>query len=200
MRQDVWELISANIRLDIVMEDIKAMIGACTIGKRRLGEVLARYGRESFDLHMDAVIESSERLARAEIERWPDGVYRGESWMVSDGIDPTARYRIAVEITVAGSEITFDFSETDDQAPGFTNMPPASALGAIRIAFLMLINAGGDRRAHESGPVRADPRRCSARARCLDLRSGRRPSSATRCATRWSRRSCSRSPSHSPTA
>ncbi len=143
MRQDVWELISANIRLDIVMEDIKAMIGACTIGKRRLGEVLARYGRESFDLHMDAVIDSSERLARAEIERWPDGVYRGESWMVSDGIDPTARYRIAVEITVAGSEITFDFSETDDQAPGFTNMPPASALGAIRIAFLMLINAGG---------------------------------------------------------
>ena len=89
------------------------------------------------------MIESSERLARAEIERWPDGVYRGESWMVSDGIDPTARYRIAVEITIAGSEITFDFSETDDQAPGFTNMPPASALGAIRIAFLMLINAGG---------------------------------------------------------
>ena len=92
---------------------------------------------------MDAVIESSERLARAEIERWPDGVYRGESWMVSDGIDPTARYRIAVEITIAGSDITFDFSDTDDQAPGFTNMPPASALGAIRIAFLMLLNAGG---------------------------------------------------------
>ena len=43
--------------------------------------------------------------------------------MVSDGIDPTRRYRIAVEVTIAGSEITFDFSGTDDQAPGFTNMP-----------------------------------------------------------------------------
>src|SRR5258707_2110000 len=63
--------------------------------------------------------------------------------MVSDGIDPSARYRVAVEITIAGSQITFDFSETDDQAPGFTNMPPASAQGAIRIAFLMLLNAGG---------------------------------------------------------
>ena len=63
--------------------------------------------------------------------------------MVSDGLDPTRRYRIAVEVTIAGSEITFDFSASDDQAPGFTNMPPASATGAVRIAFLMLMNAGG---------------------------------------------------------
>jgi N-methylhydantoinase B len=143
LRHDVWELVKANIRLDIVTEDIKSMMGACTIGKRRLLEVLERYGQDTFTRHLDYVIDASERLVRAEIERWPDGVYRGESWMVSDGIDPSARYRIAVEITIEGSEITFDFSETDDQAPGFTNMPPASALGAIRIAFLMLINAGG---------------------------------------------------------
>ena len=63
--------------------------------------------------------------------------------MVSDGLDPTRRYRIAVAVTIAGSEITFDFSDTDDQAPGFTNMPAASAIGAIRIAFLMLLAAGG---------------------------------------------------------
>ena len=78
---------------------------------------------------MDFVIDASERQVRAEIERWPDGVYHGESWMASDGIDPSKRYRIAVEVTIAGSDITFDFSDTDDQAPGFTNMPPASATG-----------------------------------------------------------------------
>ena len=155
LRADVWELVCANIRLDIVAEDIKSMIGACTIGKRRLLDVVARYGAEAFDLHMGYVIEASERLVRAEIRRWPDGVYHGESWMVSDGIDPTARYRIAVEITIDGDEISFDFSATDDQAPGFTNMPPASALGAIRIAFLMLINAGGVDVPDERGAVRA---------------------------------------------
>lgn len=143
LRRDVWDLVCANIRLDIVTEDIKSMIGACTIGKRRLLEVFDRYDVEVVDRHMGYVIEASERQVRAEIERWPDGVYTGESWMVSDGLDPTARYRIAVRITVAGSEITFDFSDTDDQAPGFTNMPPASATGAIRIAFLMLLNAAG---------------------------------------------------------
>jgi N-methylhydantoinase B len=143
LRKDVWDLICANIRLEIVWEDIKAMIGACTIGKRRLLDVLARYGNDTFDRHMDYALDASEKLVRAELEQWPDGVYHGESWMVSDGLDPTKRYRIAVEVTIAGSEITFDYTETDDQAPGITNMPPASAMAAIRIAFLMLINAGG---------------------------------------------------------
>ena len=143
MRPDVWELVRANIRLDIVTEDIKSMIGACTIGKRRVLEVLERYGVETFEQHMGFVMAASERLVRAELERWPDGVYHGESWMVSDGLDPTRRYRIAVKVTIDGSSITFDFSGTDDQAPGFTNMPPASATGAVRIAFLMLMNAGG---------------------------------------------------------
>lgn len=143
LRRDVWDLVRANIRLEIVAEDIQAMIGACTIGKRRLLELLGRYDVEVFERHMDYVIEASERQVRAEIERWPDGVYRGESWMVSDGLDPAKRYRIAVSITIDGSDITFDFSDTDDQAPGFTNMPPASATGAIRIAFLMLVTAGG---------------------------------------------------------
>ena len=143
MRPDVWELVRANIRLDIVTEDIKSMIGACTIGKRRVLEVLERYGVETFEQHMGFVMDASERLVRAELARWPDGVYHGESWMVSDGLDPTRRYRIAVKVTIDGSGITFDFSDTDDQAPGFTNMPPASATGAVRIAFLMLMNAGG---------------------------------------------------------
>ena len=142
-RKDVWDLIAANIRLDFVMEDVKSMIGSCVVGRRRLTEVLDRYGVASFDAHMDYVLQASERQVRAEIERWPDGVYRGESEMVSDGLDKTKRYRIACEIRIEGDEITFDFSETDDQAPGFTNMPPASAAGAVRIAFLMLIAAGG---------------------------------------------------------
>ncbi len=143
LRRDVWDLVRANIRFELVAEDIKAMIGACTIGKRRLVELLGRYGVECFDAHMEYVIDASERQVRAEIGRWRDGTYHGESWMVSDGLDPTRRYRIAVAVTIAGTDITFDFSETDDQAPGFTNMPPASAIGAIRIAFLMLLAAGG---------------------------------------------------------
>ena len=34
LRQDVWDLIFANIRLDIVREDMKAEMGACVVGGR----------------------------------------------------------------------------------------------------------------------------------------------------------------------
>lgn len=143
LRRDVWDLIAANVRVDFVVEDIKAMVGGCEIGRRRLIELLDRYGSEVLGRHMDYLIESSERQVRAEIRRWPDGRYTGESFMVSDGFEPTKRYRIGCEVVIEGDEITFDFSSTDDQSPGFANMPPSSALGAIRIAFLMLLAAGG---------------------------------------------------------
>ncbi len=141
--EDVCRLVRANVRLEITWEDVLAMIGACTIGRRRLTEILERYGTETFERHMDFVIDASERRVRAEIERWPDGVYRGESFMQSDGIDPSARLRVACTVTIEGSEITFDFSESDDQAAGFTNMPVASAMGAVSIAFMMLLDASG---------------------------------------------------------
>lgn len=141
-RRDVWDFISANIRFDFVMEDVKSMIGCCTIGGRRLVEMIERYTLPVYERHMSYILESSARQVRAEVSRWADGSYYGESWMVSDGFDTTKRYKIACEIEIKGAEITFDFSSSDDQAPGITNMPPASAKGAVRIAFLMILASG----------------------------------------------------------
>ncbi|MDJ0339657.1 hydantoinase B/oxoprolinase family protein [Cryobacterium sp. PH31-O1] len=143
LQRDVWDFIAANIRMDFVMEDIKSMIGCCTVGGRRLVEVIHRYTLETYEDHMNYILESSARQVRAEVGRWADGHYYGESWMVSDGFDTTKKYKIACEIEIKGEEITFDFSASDDQAPGITNMPPASAKGAVRIAFLMIMAAGG---------------------------------------------------------
>jgi N-methylhydantoinase B len=141
-RRDVWDFISANIRFDFVMEDVKSMIGCCTIGGRRLVEMIERYTLPVYQRHMSYILDSSARQVRAEVRRWADGSYYGESWMVSDGFDTTKRYKIACEIEIKGDEITFDFSSSDDQAPGITNMPPASAKGAVRIAFLMILASG----------------------------------------------------------
>lgn len=142
-RKDVWDLVSANIRFSFVIEDIKAMIGACEVGRRQLRQVLDRHGREVLDTHMQYVIEASEKQVRAELATWPNGVYHGSSEMVSDGVDPLSRHWIRVKITVTDDEVTFDFSETDDQTPGIANQPKASAAGAVRIVFLMLVAAGG---------------------------------------------------------
>src|ERR1039457_4148915 len=47
-RKDVWNLIFANIRLQMVQEDIKAQIGACTLGERRLEAFVAKYSMDVF--------------------------------------------------------------------------------------------------------------------------------------------------------
>ena len=39
-RKDVWDLIFANIRFDIVQHDMRAQMGACTVGERRMLELL----------------------------------------------------------------------------------------------------------------------------------------------------------------
>lgn len=142
-RKDVWDLVAANVRFSFVIEDIKAMIGACEVGRRQLLQLMDRYGRSTVDAHMEYVIDASEKQVRAELATWPDGVFHGESEMVSDGVDPTSRHWIRVTITKTGEEILFDFSESDDQTPGIANQPKASAAGAVRIVFLMLVAAGG---------------------------------------------------------
>lgn len=144
-RKDVWDLLAANIRFGFVMEDIRAMVGCCTVGARRVVEVVDRYGLDSYESHWRYILDSSRRQVEAEVGRWPDGHYHGESFMTSDGVDPTKKYKIAVDIEIAGSDITFDFSGSDDQSPGICNMPPAAAKGAVRIAFLMLMASGGIR-------------------------------------------------------
>jgi N-methylhydantoinase B len=143
LRQDLWDFIGANVRLEIVMEDVKSMIGACQVGVRRVTNLIERYGLKRFTAHMDYVIAHSERLVRADVATWPDGKYHGESIMVSDGVVPTSQHRVICDVTVDGDEVTFDFSDTDDQTAGYANMPASSAMGAVRIAFLMLLNAGG---------------------------------------------------------
>lgn len=143
VRQDVWDLVAANVRFSFVIEDIKAMVGTCQVGKRQLLDLLQRYGKSSFEAHMQYVIEASEKQVRAELAQWPNGVYTGESEMVSDGVDPSSRHWVRVRITVEDDAITFDFSDSDDQTIGIANMPQASAAGAVRIAFLMLVAAGG---------------------------------------------------------
>jgi N-methylhydantoinase B len=85
LRKDVWNLIFANIRLPMVEEDIKAQIGACTLGERRLQALVEKYGIECFEEHKQELFNSTERMMKKEIQSIPNGVYEGESKVYYDG-------------------------------------------------------------------------------------------------------------------
>ncbi len=139
-RQDVWDLIFANIRLDIVEQDMLAEIGSCTVGERRLVELIEKYGAERFDAHKKHLFAATRKMMEAEIRSVPNGVYTGESTVYFDGKNPGSEYRIRVRITVEDERIVFDYSETDPQTNGFVNGTYTSSASATILTFLQLVN------------------------------------------------------------
>jgi N-methylhydantoinase B len=140
LRQDVWDLIFANIRLSIVQEDMRAEIGACTVGERRLLALLDKYGLERFELHKLHLFGAARRMMEAAIRTIPPGTYRGESTVYYDGKTPGSTYRIRVAITVEGGRIRFDYSATDPQTDGFVNGTYTSSASATILTFLQMVN------------------------------------------------------------
>ena len=139
LRRDVWNLIFANIRLRIVEEDIKAQIGGCAVGERGVKALVARFGRERLERLLESLFDRTETMVRKEIAAIPDGTYRGESHAYYDGVTEGTRMKINLAVTVKGDAITFDFSGSSPQTPGFVNAPYSATASALLLTFLMLI-------------------------------------------------------------
>ncbi len=140
LRRDVWDLIFANVRLPIVAEDMRAEIGACTVGERRLLALIEKYGLDVFEAHKLALFDSAEKMMRAEIRTIPNGVYRGEAKVYFDGKNPGSVYTIRVKITVHDERVVFDYSDTDPQTNGFVNGTYASSASATVLTFLQMVS------------------------------------------------------------
>ena len=140
LRKDVWDLIFANIRFDIVAEDIRAEIGACVVGERRFLQLLEKYGVESFESHKAALFDATAKMMEAEIAEIPDGTFHGESTVYYDGKNRDKEYRIRVAISVKENRIRFDYTGTDPQTNGFVNGTYTSSASATLLTFLQMVN------------------------------------------------------------
>lgn len=140
MRRDLWDFLMANVRLPIVGEDLKATMGACTVGERRLLELLSAKGQQWFEAHKEALLDATERRVRAEIAKIPDGAYTGEAWLFDDAVNKGDKHRICVTVTVEGEEITFDFTGSAPETPGYANSAMHASSSGLILAFLMLID------------------------------------------------------------
>ncbi len=140
LRKDVWDLIFANIRLDIVQHDMKAQMGACTVGERRLLALLEKYGLESFEAHKAALFDATRKMMEAEIAKIPNGTYEGDGAVYYDGRFDGSKYTIRVKIIVEDNRIRFDYGATDAQTDGFVNGTYTSSASATVLTFLQMVN------------------------------------------------------------
>ncbi len=118
----VWNIIMANVRTPrMSFGDIKAMIGSLYVGERRIHELLDRHGVERFATLGSAIKDYSERRMRAEISEMPDGEYEFADLVIeNDGItnEPAC---LRVKVTIAGDQLTVDYTGSDPQRRGPVN-------------------------------------------------------------------------------
>ena len=147
MDQEIYAIICSNIRIaDQRIGDIKAQIAALKVGARQLTALLDRYGADTVK---SAVREWRGRAAqqmRAKITQIPDGTYRGEAWVDSDGVvdEPL---RIAVSIEKKDGDLYFDFGGSSPPCQGPMNSVIATTRSSVYLAMKHIfpevpINAG----------------------------------------------------------
>lgn len=140
LRRDVWNLIFANVRLDIVQHDMKAEMGACEVGARRLAELIGKYGAASYRAHKQALFDATRRMMEAEIAKIPNGRYSGEGHVYYDGRHEGSKFTIRVDIEVRDRSVCFDYSRTDPQTNGFVNGTFTSSASATILTLLQMVN------------------------------------------------------------
>jgi len=140
MREDLLAMIAANVRHGPDFRgDLAAMIGSARIGAGRLKELVAEYGLNIVNDSIDHILNSSEVQARAAIESWEDGDYFGEAFMDDDG-HGTTDIAIRASVTVSGSELIVDLTQSDPQVKGFNNSSYANTVSSVHYALAYLVD------------------------------------------------------------
>jgi len=119
--------------------DLGAQIACCHTGARRLPEIFRRFGPQTVLDARDEIFAQAERLERAFIAAVPDGVYRAEGTIDSDGINPD-EVAVRVEVVIDGENMVIDLSESDDACAGPVNCGATQAVAAARVAYKLLVD------------------------------------------------------------
>jgi N-methylhydantoinase B len=119
----LFDIIATNVRMpDQVLGDLRAQMAACRAGEQGYLALLERYGDETVATYGDALQDYAEALARAAFSDIPDGIYEFTDHIDGLGENPQP-IEFRLKLTVAGSEVTADWTGTSPQVKGGINAP-----------------------------------------------------------------------------
>lgn len=153
MRPDLVAMLAANVRHPRdFLGDLAAMIGSAQLGARRLDALIAELGGATLDGALDALLDASERQARAIIATWKDGTFKGEAFLDDDGRG-NSDIAIRATVTKAGSDVTVDLSESAPEVKSFVNSSYANMYSAVVAAIAYLMDPDTPKNAGSSRPL-----------------------------------------------
>ena len=133
--QAIFQILEKNVRVPkLVLGDLHANLAALRTGERGFLELVENYGKEDLKFYLDALLDYTEELVRAEIRSWPDGEYEFEDYIDDDSVDPDS-IPIHVKLTVEDDSIVVDFHGSSPQVRGAINSPLPFTISACAYAI-----------------------------------------------------------------
>jgi N-methylhydantoinase B len=115
--------------------DLRAQLAAGRAGAERVDALIRRFGLDTVRTGMRETLDYAERRTRARIAELEDGVHEARDVLEAPGdIDLELRVRA----TVAGDQITLDFTGSADQHEGNLNCPLPVTLSACYFGLRVL--------------------------------------------------------------
>jgi N-methylhydantoinase B len=143
--RSVMEIMKANSRLpDFLHGDMWAGIAAARVGERRIVELVAKYGLETFATALRVFMDYGEEVARAALAELPKGTFT-----LAEEQDSGVVYRVTFEIS--DDEFVVDLRDNPDQDAGPNN---ASRDGTIVAAQMIFMNITGAHASANAGHFR----------------------------------------------
>lgn len=135
MDREIYAIICSNIRVaDQRIGDVRAQASALQVGEERLGQLLDRYGDETVRAAIAELRHRAAQQMRARIAEIPDGDYRGQAIVDSDGV-VNEPLEINLTITKTGAGLTFDFAGSSPPCQGPMNSVLATTLSSVYLAM-----------------------------------------------------------------
>ena len=120
---DLMRVMVRNSRLpDSLRGDLDAEVAACRIGADRIGDLFARYGRQTVEGCFETILARTTEVFRSELlSKIPEGTYVWEDYAEHDGVDPPRLHTQRMTLTRSSDGLVIDFTGTSPQARGPIN-------------------------------------------------------------------------------
>jgi len=139
---EVERLVAANSRIPAeTLGDLRGQVAACQVGAERVRELCNRFGMATVIAGWDQLMRRVAHRLREALSALPDGTREAEGLLDHDGIDLNRPYRIYLVVRKHGGEILFDFTGSDEQAPGPINVVSGMIKNTCYFGLMAVVDA-----------------------------------------------------------
>ncbi|MBW1773494.1 MAG: hydantoinase B/oxoprolinase family protein [Deltaproteobacteria bacterium] len=137
LQRDIWNIHRNNVRLpDKIGMELKGQIAANNAAKKRVKELVSKFGVETFRKTCEALVQLSARVTEERIRQIPEGLYEHADFEEIEGIGDGI-FTIHCDLTVHDGKLIFDFTrECPPQLPKLLNSTQMVVEGVL-YSFLM---------------------------------------------------------------